>query len=682
MPRPRLSACQPCHGGAVGSCRQAQLAPAALHSLTAARAPPPPLGATLQRRARAPLLMALSGTWMSRPAAAALPATSPSFFTVSLPMCSSLEMWSSTLGISTWGGVGAAGAQRRATADAGPPRDLAAPAARTRRGSSRPPGLRPPQPLQGARTLPAVRVRRVATTKPSLTAWRTCSGAPRACTARTMRRKGGLRPDSMASEESAGPMWSRVRGVQSAVGERVRDVAPQHGLGGVCGGGRAGELSGRSVAGSRHQDGGRGLKEQSSSSRPALACRRRPCRTPSAAQPLTRDAEIRQHRHALPQRQRHLGFGGVGAACGEPRRGAQGRGRLAGWHGQEADRAAAAGGGGGPGVAGTGGSSGSGSGATAAAAAPQATPPPLPQSGSSGSGAATWREHPRWRRRRRRRTRAGAQQRLRLVVEQQGAGLQVLLRLLPRLRHLQGRHGGGGRWQAIRQAPRASAGDPPARRLRQSICSPRCLRHPRRVAAACTCAARQAGRQPGLPAGRSRVLPLPLPRPSAAAGRPCRPGARAPWHHTHCRPARRAAGKGAGRRTRRERTRPVSTRAGSGGGAAAGTRRHQARQPGAPPRPHLQRHVGQVGAQGLARGAVDELHPDGRVALGPHRVVHQVPAGCAGGQRGGVAGASRARTAPGPRRVVRQAPAGRGAGGKGALRSVRSHRVALTGTCG
>ena len=48
-----------------------------------------------------PLLMQLSGTAISRPTWRAAPRKSWSFFTVSLPMCSSLETWSSTLGIST-----------------------------------------------------------------------------------------------------------------------------------------------------------------------------------------------------------------------------------------------------------------------------------------------------------------------------------------------------------------------------------------------------------------------------------------------------------------------------------------------------------------------------------------------------------------------------------------------------
>jgi hypothetical protein len=95
--------------------------------------------------------MQLSGTWMSTPDCSADPRTSCSFFTVSRPMCSSLPTWSSTFGMST---------------------------------------------------LPAVRVRRVATTKPSETAWRMGTGAPPAPTARAMRRKGGLRPESSASEES------------------------------------------------------------------------------------------------------------------------------------------------------------------------------------------------------------------------------------------------------------------------------------------------------------------------------------------------------------------------------------------------------------------------------------------------------------------------------------------------
>ena len=51
--------------------------------------------------AGAPLLMQLVGTLMSMPEPMAAPWMSCSFLTVSLPMCSSLETWSSTLGIST-----------------------------------------------------------------------------------------------------------------------------------------------------------------------------------------------------------------------------------------------------------------------------------------------------------------------------------------------------------------------------------------------------------------------------------------------------------------------------------------------------------------------------------------------------------------------------------------------------
>jgi len=45
--------------------------------------------------------MQLSGTLTSMPHCTAEPRMSCSFFTVSLPMCSSLLTWSSTLGIST-----------------------------------------------------------------------------------------------------------------------------------------------------------------------------------------------------------------------------------------------------------------------------------------------------------------------------------------------------------------------------------------------------------------------------------------------------------------------------------------------------------------------------------------------------------------------------------------------------
>ena len=48
-----------------------------------------------------PLVTRLSGTLMSRPACMAASFRSCSFFTVSLPICSSLDTWSSTLGIST-----------------------------------------------------------------------------------------------------------------------------------------------------------------------------------------------------------------------------------------------------------------------------------------------------------------------------------------------------------------------------------------------------------------------------------------------------------------------------------------------------------------------------------------------------------------------------------------------------
>jgi len=48
-----------------------------------------------------PLSMRLSGTLMSIPDCTAEPLMSCSFLTVSLPMCSSLLTWSSTLGIST-----------------------------------------------------------------------------------------------------------------------------------------------------------------------------------------------------------------------------------------------------------------------------------------------------------------------------------------------------------------------------------------------------------------------------------------------------------------------------------------------------------------------------------------------------------------------------------------------------
>ena len=113
-----------------------------------------------------PFLSLLSA---SLPPPLSLPLLTCSFLTVSLPMCSSLETWSSTFGIST---------------------------------------------------LPAVRVLRVATTKPSETAC-LAGGSPlfppppaaaaappvppaalALTTARTSSLKGGLRPESIASDES------------------------------------------------------------------------------------------------------------------------------------------------------------------------------------------------------------------------------------------------------------------------------------------------------------------------------------------------------------------------------------------------------------------------------------------------------------------------------------------------
>ena len=57
------------------------------------------------QRLCSPLSMRLSGTLMSMPDCTAEPLMSCSFFTVSLPMCSSLLTWSSTLGISTFPAV-------------------------------------------------------------------------------------------------------------------------------------------------------------------------------------------------------------------------------------------------------------------------------------------------------------------------------------------------------------------------------------------------------------------------------------------------------------------------------------------------------------------------------------------------------------------------------------------------
>mmetsp|Transcript_35719 Transcript_35719/g.79456 ORF Transcript_35719/g.79456 Transcript_35719/m.79456 type:complete len:311 (+) Transcript_35719:657-1589(+) len=90
-----------------------------------------------------------SGMSISIPACCAAVEMSCSFLTVSLPICSSLLTWSSTLGMST---------------------------------------------------LPAVRVLRVATTKPSEMACLICSlGCSSGSRARTSSLKGGLRPDRMAS---------------------------------------------------------------------------------------------------------------------------------------------------------------------------------------------------------------------------------------------------------------------------------------------------------------------------------------------------------------------------------------------------------------------------------------------------------------------------------------------------
>ena len=205
--------------------------------------------------------MVLSGTATSMPEAVAEPRMSCSFFTVSLPMCSSLEMWSSTLGISTCAGrmggpvaqegasesrgeyalavstragrVGGGGEGARGVRGQGVKRNagdrrcrklaVKAPPAKKAvhcRHHSPDPAQAFTSPLNthsGMLTLPAVRVRRVATTKPSDTAWRMLMGCPRRCSALTSRRKGGLRPDSIASEESAGG-WAGGRGAKGGGG--------------------------------------------------------------------------------------------------------------------------------------------------------------------------------------------------------------------------------------------------------------------------------------------------------------------------------------------------------------------------------------------------------------------------------------------------------------------------------